>query len=255
LGIIFIAPILLWKNNIPILGNNKLFLFIRSIAGFIAISSIFFAYSNMLLSDAFTIKQLYPIFVIILSPFFLKEKILCRQIPLIVLTFFGVIMIIKPGLNSYILPSMIALNGSFFFSISQVMLSHLAHTDHSLVIVNYFGYIGGMLGLLITILQNSFVFPDFNDLILLLLIALVSFGASYGGAKAYGMAQASFISFYMYSEIIFATILGILFLEEVPNTLSIIGALLIILSGIANFKIKLQYEQQYSVERTSQIRY
>ncbi len=245
LGIIFVAPILLWKNSIPMLGNNKTFLLIRSFTGFIAISSMYFAYSNMLLGDAVTIKELFPIFVLILSTFFLKEKIFWKQIPLIFLAFIGVVMIIKPGLNSYLLPSMIALNGSFFFSISQVILRHLRHTDHPLVIINYLGYTNGILGLAIILLQKSFVFPDTKNLILLISIAIIALIASYGFAKAYSMAQASFLSFYMYSEIIFATMLGILFLEEIPDVLSILGALLIILTGIMNFKIKLKYEQEY----------
>ena len=243
LGIIFVAPILLWKNNIPIFGNNKPFLLIRSFTGFIAISSMYFAYSNMLLGDAVTIKELFPIFVIILSSFFLKERIFWKQIPLIFLAFIGVVMIIKPGLNSYILPSIIALNGSFFFSVSQVILRHLRHTDHPLVIINYLGYTNGILALTIVLLQKSFVFPDTKNLILFISMAIIALMASYGFAKAYRMAQASFLSFYMYSEIIFATVLGILFLEEIPDNYSIIGTLLIILTGIINFKIKLKYEQ------------
>ncbi|MCF0159011.1 MAG: EamA family transporter, partial [Veillonella sp.] len=49
------------------------------------------------------------------------------------------------------------------------------------------------------------------------------------------LAPASEISVYDYSMIIFAAILGMLFLDEVPDVLSIIGYVVIIGSGVAMF--------------------
>ncbi|MDD4362707.1 MAG: DMT family transporter [Atribacterota bacterium] len=248
LGMMIFAPILLIKNKIPIFGSNKKFLILRGLTGFISISSMYFAYTNMLLANAITIKQLFPIFVIILSFFFLKERLLKIQIPLILLAFLGVVLIIKPAMQSNLLPSFIALNGAFFFAITQVILRHLRSTDHSLVIIGYLAYISGLLGLSTTLIQKTFVFPDLKNFIILLIIAILCLISSYGFARAYGMAHAGFLSFYMYSEIIFATILGIFFLQEFPDLYSIMGTLLIMISGIANFRIKTKYEEQYHLE-------
>ena len=113
-------------------------------------------------------------------------------------------------------------------------------TDYPLVIVNYFAFVSGLTALVILIWQNNFVIPDFISLISLVLLGLTALGAQIALTKAYQMAPASMVSLYTYSQIIFATIFGLLFFRELPDLLSIFGASLIIISGYLNFKLKVE---------------
>jgi drug/metabolite transporter (DMT)-like permease len=53
--------------------------------------------------------------------------------------------------------------------------------------------------------------------------------------KAYRIAPTKLVSFYLYLQIIFSAVIGVLFFKEIPGIYSIFGASLIILSGYLNY--------------------
>ena len=115
-------------------------------------------------------------------------------------------------------------------------LRHLRLTDHYLVITNYFAYIGSLVSLLILLLQKIFQAPSPSDLFMLILTGLAALVARITVTKAYQMTKAGLISLYTYSQIIFATIFGLIFFKEIPDLLSIMGTSFIIISGYFNYK-------------------
>ena len=161
-----------------------------------------------------------------------------RRIPLFLLAFLGGILVIKPGLRIDMFPAIIALIAAVFIATNHVTLRYLRLTDHYLVITNYFAYIGGLLSLIILLLQKSFQVPSLSDLLMLILIGLVALTAFITITRAYQMAKASLLSLYTYSQIIFVGLFGLIFFKEIPDLLSIIGAGFIIISGYLNYKIK-----------------
>ena len=184
--------------------------------------------------------RLSPFFIFFFSGIFLKEKLNLRQIPLLLLAFLGGLLVIKPGFRVEMFPAMIALLAAISIAVSHVNLRHLRLTDHYLVIINYFAYISGLVSLIILLLQKSFQVPSPSDLLILILIGLAALVARITVTKAYQMAKASLISLYTYSQIIFASLFGLLFFKEIPDLLSIIGASFIIISGYFNYRWKLK---------------
>ncbi len=63
-------------------------------------------------------------------------------------------------------------------------------------------------------------------------------GAQITLTKAYQLVPASLVSLYNYSQIIFVTIFGLLFFNEIPDIFSIMGASFIIISGYLNYRFK-----------------
>ncbi|MCJ7553136.1 MAG: EamA family transporter, partial [Ignavibacteriaceae bacterium] len=86
--------------------------------------------------------------------------------------------------------------------------------------------------------QKSFQVPSPSDLFILILIGLATLSARITSAKAYQMAKASLVSLYTYSQIIFASLFGLMFFKEIPDLLSIMGASVIIISGYFNYRWK-----------------
>jgi drug/metabolite transporter (DMT)-like permease len=74
----------------------------------------------------------------------------------------------------------------------------------------------------------------------LFLLGLAGLGAQFALTKAYQMAPAKLVSLYLYLQIIFGALLGVLFFKEIPDLFSIIGASLIIVSGYLNNKLKIE---------------
>jgi drug/metabolite transporter (DMT)-like permease len=235
-----IIPMLLKKMHIFILGNNKPFLWFCGFLSIITELAQFYTFTVMLLADATTIHRLCPFFVFFLSGIFLKEKLNLQQIPLFLLAFLGGILVIKPGFRVEMFPAIIALLAAISIAINHVNLRHLRLTDHYLVITNYMAYIGGLVSLIILLLQKNFQVPSPSDLFILILLGLVALAARISVTKAYQMAPASLVSLYTYSQIIFASIFGLLFFKEIPDLLSIIGASFIIISGYFNYKMQMK---------------
>ena len=235
LFIMLIVPPILIKNKIPLLGNNRFLLVFRCLLSGVIMTCYFYTVTTMDLTDAITIKQLSPFFIIILASIWLKEKITLQQCIIFVLAFLGALLIIKPGFRLNIFPAMIGIIGAMLMAGSHVAVRNLRLTDHPLVIVNYFGYIIGLVSLGILLLQGNFIFPDAFSFFILFLMGLTGFASQFTLTKSYQLAPAKLVSLYLYLEIIFGTFLAILFFNELPDIYSMFGALLIIVSGYINY--------------------
>jgi drug/metabolite transporter (DMT)-like permease len=233
-----IAPVLLKYKNIPFYGNNKIILLLRCFLGFISMVGYYFTCTKMYLSDAITIQQLAPFFIIILAIIILKEKIIFQQIPMLILAFSGALFVVRPGFRFDMIPVIIGVLAALFGAGAQITLRVLRLTDEPLVIVIYRVYSAGLVALVILFFQNSFVVPDLYVWPILLLMGLVFLIGQITLTNAYRLTPASLVSLYLYSQIIFGTIYGFLFFRELPGIYSILGSSLIIISGFFNYRIK-----------------
>jgi len=234
-----IIPLMIKKTNIAFLGNNKFILCFRGSIGVIGMMAMFYTFTVMSLIDAITIQQLGPFFIFFLAGIFLKEKLSLRQLPFFIFAFLGGLLVIKPGLRLDMLPALIALVAAICMAVSHITLRYLRLTDHYLVIINYFSYISGVVSLIILLAQKSFLLPSLSDCLVLILLGGIALLAQIAITKAYQLAPASLISLYIYSQIIFATIFGLLFFQEIPDLLSMIGAIFIVISGYLNYRWKM----------------
>jgi drug/metabolite transporter (DMT)-like permease len=238
--IMLIIPLILKNKKISFWGNNKPLLLLRSLFSSFAAIAFFYTITVMILTDAVTIKQLSPFFIILLASIFLGETIDFRKITFFILAFLGALLVVKPGFRLDIYPAIIALLGAISTAGSHVALRSLRLTDHPLVIVNYFGYSIGLISFGILLWQGNFIIPDALSLFVLLLLGLVGLGGQFALTKAYQMAPTKLVSLYLYLQIIFGALLGVLFFKEIPDLLSIFGASLIIISGYLNYKLKIE---------------
>ncbi|MEA3453644.1 MAG: DMT family transporter [Candidatus Caldatribacteriota bacterium] len=239
---ILILPLILKNKNISLKGKNKPLLLFRCFFGFLSTVGYFYTFKTMTMTDAMAIRQLSPFFIIILAIIFLKERMFLQRIPVFLLVFLGSLLVIKPGMRLEIFPAIVGVLAAIFSAGAHVSLRNLRLTDHPLVIVNYFAFVSGLISLVILILQNNLVIPDLISLIKLVLLGLVALGLQIALTKAYQMAPASMVSLYTYSQIIFATLFGLIFFRELPDLLSVIGASLIIISGYLNYKLNKKEE-------------
>ncbi len=238
--IMLIIPLILKNKKISFWGNNKPLLLFRSLLSGFAVIAYFYTITVMILTDAVTIKQLSPIFIILLASIFLGEKINLKKITIFVLAFLGTLLVVKPGFHLDIYPAIIALMGAISTAVSHVSIRSLRLTDHPLVIVNYFGYSIGLISLGILLWQSNFIIPDALSLFVLILLGLAGLGGQFALTKAYQMAPTKLVSLYLYLQIIFGVMLGVLFFKEIPDLFTIFGASLIIISGYLNYKLKIE---------------
>jgi len=233
-----IIPLILINKGIPILGNNRPLLLLRSVFTVFALTSYIYTVKVMILTDAVAIKQLASLLSVLFAAIFLKEKISLKQVSIFVFGFLGILLVLKPGIRADIFPAIIGLGGVMMTAMGLTIVRHLRSHVHPLVIVSYSGYVVGLTALGVLLWQRNFIVPDIKSLIILVLIGLLSLGAQYTLILSYHMAPPKSISFYLYLTIVFAVIFDIFIFKKAPDLFSLFGASLIIVSGYLNYKLK-----------------
>jgi len=236
--IMLVIPLMILEKGIPILGNNRSLLLLRSVLIIFAMASYFYTVKVMLLTDAITIKQLAPFLSVFFAAIFLKEKISLKSVSIFVFGFLGMLLVVKPGIRVDIFPVFIGLGGAILTAVGYIMIRYLRSDDHPLVIVNYFGYIIGLTALGVLLWQKNFIIPDLKSLIILIMIGIAGLGGQYFLTLSYYIAPPKLVSLYLYSQIIFGAIFDIFIFKKAPDLFSLFGASFIILSGYLNYKLK-----------------
>ena len=218
-----------WKK-----GNFK-YLFLRSLTGTIGIICNFYALGKIPLADASILNKMSPFFVIIFSILILKEKLTFLQGIAVFTAFIGTLFVIKPSFqNIDLFPSMIALLGGMGAGFAYTMVRILGNRgENGSLIVFFFS----AFSCLVTLPSLIFDFHPMEwwQVLMLLGAGLGATGGQFGITAAYCHAPAREISIYDYSQIIFVTLLGFLFLGEVPDIYSFIGYILICSMAVLMF--------------------
>ncbi len=235
-ALIFASAILLknksefkWKN-----GNLK-YLIMRSAFGTVGIVCNFYAIDHIPLSDASILNKMSPFFVIIFSLIILKERLTFMQGTAVLIAFIGAMFIIKPSFaNIDVLPSLVGLMGGMGAGIAYTMVRILGNRkENGSFIVFFFSAFSCIATL--PFLIFSFQPMEWWQVLMLLGAGLAATGGQFGITAAYCNAPAREISVYDYSQIIFATLLGFIFLGELPDIYSIIGYVIICAMAVLMF--------------------
>lgn len=233
-SILLIAPLML-ARQVSFFGNNTPMLFLRSLAGFIALSLTVYATAHLTLADASILNQTSVLFVAMLSTFFLKEKVSTPLIVYIICAMVGAVLIVKISPDVLNIPGLVGLTSGFFAAVAYISIRELHKTDSFYTMV--FGF-----SLVSTIGSLPF-FPHFIQPNLFQWGALIGLGVTGTIAQllmtyAYKQAPASIVSPYTFATVLFSALWGGLFWGEIPDIWSFLGALLIISSGIGIIKLK-----------------
>ncbi|MEM6256367.1 MAG: DMT family transporter [Cyanobacteria bacterium P01_D01_bin.156] len=225
------------RKGLSVWGHNHLLLVARGTVGTLALVCIYYAVSTLPLADATVFQYTHPAFTAILALFFLGESVKRSTVLCIILSFVGLIVMVRPGTSGEMLglpplSVMAALIGAFGSAVAYVIVRRLSQTEDSSVIIFYFPLIALPISLLL--LGNNFVFPDVNELLLLLLVGVFTQIGQVGLTKAMAAEKAGKVTSYSYIQVIFSAILGVVFFSEVPTLWTLIGGTLIISGALAN---------------------
>lgn len=228
---LFFALILIKKNGFRLFGKleNQKYLFLRSIPGFLGVVIYFYSTDLMPIADATALMRLSPFFVTLLAGYFLNEKLSKTQIPTLFIAFIGALFIIKPEFNYDLIPSLIMLIAAFFAGIAYTTIRFMKDFENPLTIVFHFSLIS-VIGSL-PFMALNFVQPTINELFMLLGIGITASLGQFFLTYSYKNAPAAEISILNYTHILFSGILGFVFLSEVPDLISMLGMILIVVAA------------------------
>lgn len=216
------------KRDIPLLS-------LRILCGILGVVISFYTLMTIPLASSTIIQKLSSFIMLILSYIFFKEKFTKVHIIALIIAFMGVILIVKPGSSDFSIGYLLAILGAFCAAIAYLSIRGLGINGrvNPFLIVFYFSFIS----CIIFIPEVIFNTPnlDMNKFILLLLIGVFGAIGQYGITFAYKFASSKEVGVFEYTQIIFSSILGFVFLKEVPDIYSVIGYLIITFTGIYIF--------------------
>ena len=241
-------------SGIPLLGTNKWLLTLRGFVGFLALSLGYYAVTHLPLAMATILQFLNPAFTAVLGFFILKEAVNAGTFSCIVLSICGALAITAPSLigsMSDILVetfSLVAIafgiGGALCSGFAYVIVKKLSKKEHPLVIVFYFPLIA--LPASVPFFWDEFVIPDLKGFIYLVLVGCFTQVGQVYMTKGMQLESASKATAYLYMQVVFATILGVIFLNEIPSIPTYAGAALIFIGAYINliYKTKVKTPEQ-----------
>ncbi len=210
-------------------------LFFRCFLGTIGLIMNFWAIDHLVIADANILNKMSPFFAIIMSVFILKEVPTRFECLMVAIAFVGVLFIVQPTSGIASLPALVGLMSGFFAGTAYTFVRKLGMMgERGPIIVFFFSVFS-----VIVTLPNMIL--NFQPMSLRQWLCLIAAGTAAASAqfcitKAYSLAPAKEISVFDYTQVIFAAILGIAFLGEVPNIYSIIGYVIIIGASIVKWR-------------------
>tara|TARA_B100002051_G_scaffold70367_1_gene66775 strand:- start:3157 stop:3990 length:834 start_codon:yes stop_codon:yes gene_type:complete len=224
------------KNYKFFKSSNIKIQLVRSVLSIVESGCFVFSFRYLSLADVHSIASLTPVIVVALSALILRESVNLKTWVAIFLGFIGVLIIMRPGLSIFDPMSLIPLAGAFFLSIYQIVTRKASEKDSNETSLFYTSIVGiffmGIIG------YNYW--QPLMDLSLYFFLAIGIFFSLglYFQIIALSLARAGIIQPFHYTLIFWAIILGYLFYNDLPDIPTIIGAIIITVSGIYTLYIK-----------------
>lgn len=206
-------------------------LLMRAICGTIGLICNYYAIDHMNISDANILNKLAPFCAIIMSALILNEYANRFEWSMVIVAFIGALFVVKPTLDMKCIPAVVAAIGGLGAGTAYTFVRKLGKQgERGPVIVMFFSTFS-------CIITLPFVIFDYHPMTLMQLIYLLIAGScaaagQFTVTQAYAKAPAKDISVFDYSQVLFAAILGFLFLNQIPDIYSIIGYIIIIGAAI-----------------------
>ena len=233
---IIITRFFLYKNKINPWGYQRRLLLIRGLLGTVALFCIFKALTILPIATATVIQYIYPTFTVICAYIILKEFILKRIIYSIIIGWIGIVLVSQPEFTTNsdtqeaILAIIIAILGALMTSLAYICVRKLSEKEHPLIIIYYFPLIS--IPISIPFIIKDFVLPSGTDWIWILGIGLFTQIGQLCITEGLRLIPAGQATSLNYSQVIFASLWGVLFFQE-PLTSNIYwGGLCVLISTI-----------------------
>jgi drug/metabolite transporter (DMT)-like permease len=190
----------------------------------------FLALRYLQLDQALAITFSTPFLVAALAGPILDEWVGVRRLAAIAVGFMGVLVVARPGLGSVHPAALLSLAAAFTLAFYNVTTRLLARNDSSETTLFY----SNIVGFIATSPLLPLVWtPPTNSSDIVLMIAVGVFGVGhYLLIIAHRFTPASVLSPFMYTQLLWAGMLGYLVFHDVPNRWTLAGAGIVIGSGL-----------------------
>lgn len=234
-GLIALLPILA-RFGAGNLKTNQFHLhLLRTASGLTAMYGYFYVIAHMPLAEAVLVKLSAPFFLPLIAFIWLRERISHLTIWSIFIGFIGVIFVLRPGTETFQPVALIGIGAAALASVAKVCIRRMATSEPGYRIVFYFG----LLATLISAIPAFWNWQPPSNPSHWWWLAAIGLAGTCGQllmTQAYIIAKPGQVGPYTYSSVVYASIMGWIFWQEVLIWSTVVGCALIIAAGILNMK-------------------
>lgn len=226
----------------------------RGAIGCCAMGLSFYALTLLPLPDAITIGYAAPLLTVLMAPLLLGERVGIYRFSAVVVGFAGVLLVLSPHVmadagaasDTAFVGALVALAGAFCTALAMIQIRALTGSESTMTITFYFSVSGTVMGL--ASLPFGWVVPSAGEIATLVAIGLIGGVAQIFLTESYRHAPTSLIAPFDYSTLLWAMLLGFTLFGDVPEPIMLVGAAIIIASGL----FVIFRERQLGLERARQ---
>ena len=251
---------IIFKTQYPLLTSCRVVLF------FFGFSFFYVSLTVLPLVTATALFFVTPFLITIFAKFFLKEQIGPRRWLAVIVGFLGIYIILNPDFSNFDYMSLTPILCAFCYSLSMIIIKLTSEKD-SVYTQTFTFYFGAIIFSVIFYLvagegqynnidhpASQYIFREwFSNLKASLLLMIVTgFTASAAFLfifTAYRIASPAVISPFEYSILVWSSLSGWYFFNEIPDLKTIIGILLIVCGGIYIFIREKAQDQSIVTEK------
>ena len=230
-----LAPPILWRNAGEMVGT----------AGFVT------ALALTPLSSVSAILQATPLAVTFGAALFLGETVGWRRWTAIAVGFLGVVIVIRPGLDGFQLASLWGVVGVLGLAVRDLATRKVAASTSTMQVGAWAFLTVAVLGAAMLAMGGGAVLPSPGQGALLLGALVFGFGAYWAVILATRTGDVSAIVPFRYTRLVFAMMIGFVVFHEQPDGWMLVGAALIIGSGLYSF-VREQRLRRLSLARAAE---
>lgn len=190
----------------------------------------FYAFTVLPLAQVYAILFATPLLITILSIPVLGERVGIHRWAAVVVGLIGVLVVLRPGATDFTLGHLAALTCAFVGGLASIIVRKVGREERTVVLMLYpvvANFV--IMGALMTFAYKPMPLGDLSGIGA---ISLLGFTGGVFLIIAYKASEAAIVAPMQYSQIIWATIFGSLFFGESIDMGTILGAGIIILSGL-----------------------
>jgi drug/metabolite transporter (DMT)-like permease len=211
-------------------------IYLQALRGFLLLAATgcnFFAMQYLQLAQVSAIFFTIPLLVCALSVPMLGEHVGLRRWMAVLVGFLGVLVIMRPGSDSFHWAMLISLTSAFFGSLYNITTRMVGKNDTAETSLFYVGLFGALLACVPGVM--TWQMPEAWQWLPLILMGVCGTIGHFMLITAHRLAPASTIAPYIYSQIIWMITAGALVFDQYPDQWTVIGAAIVVASGIYVF--------------------
>lgn len=201
----------------------------------------FFALTRLPLPETTAISYAAPLLIVVFSALLLKERVYVFRWTVVLVGLAGVLVILWPRLtvlsnggaisNEETIGALASFGAAVFSAFAMMQVRHLVQTERTETIATYFFITASVLSLMT--LPFGWVWPTPEQAALLVGAGIAGGVGQLLLTSCYRYADMSVIAPFEYTSLLLTIIIGLVIFSEVPTPAMLIGAAIIVASGVA----------------------